>query len=490
LFRRQEAAFDETVRALPAAKIPERTGYEFGIPPGGLNEYRQGLGQATTTDRRALMRELFDMYTQCPWSWSCVNAIARTITAGGLVTDWNGDDGEGDQKVPPKPFAVLALERLLNFCNEKDDIRQLTRKAIIDLEVFGDAFIEVVWLGDLPVALYNLDSPSMLPDTDEHGMVKGYVQLTDMGQRAEFEPREVIHIGLDAPRGGPWGISPTQAALLPITEWLFAAANGKEYFRKGMPPYVHVDFPAGMSVTETNKWFAQHAQQNLGPRNLGRPLGTKGGAKVEELQTGKVTDIIAFKNQARDEIIATYGVPPSKAGVIESGNLGGGTGEDQDKTYHIDTCDPIAQILLEKLNFAIVFQGFGIEDWHVKFKDVDYRASTVIETIRDMRLRNGSWILNRYRAEIGEPPVAGGDDAVLVDRQNIVMWSDMNAMSKANVAAKGAPAVSAGEQPPGGEPLADPDKADTDQPLTVPERWQQEYRSRFGEAMRELEGVR
>ncbi len=48
----------------------------------------------------------------------------------------------------------------------------------------------------------------------------------------------------------------------------------------------------------------------------------------------------------------------------------------------------------------------------------------------------------------------GGDDAVLVDRQNLVLWSDMKAISAANVARKGAPAVAAGEQPPNDEPMA------------------------------------
>jgi hypothetical protein len=77
----------------------------------------------------------------------------------------------------------------------------------------------------------------------------------------------------------------------------------------------------------------------------------------------------------------------------------------------------------------------------------------VVEQIRDTRLRNGAYTLNKYRAEIGVPPVHGGYDAVLVDRQNLVLWSDMQAMSKAMVAGKGAMAVAAGEVPPGGEPM-------------------------------------
>ena len=74
----------------------------------------------------------------------------------------------------------------------------------------------------------------------------------------------------------------------------------------------------------------------------------------------------------------------------------------------------------------------------------------VVEQIRDTRLRNGTWTRNRYAAEIGEPPVDGGDLAVLVDRQNLVLWSDMEAMSKATVAAKN-PAA-AGMLPPGAPP--------------------------------------
>jgi hypothetical protein len=307
---------------------------------------------------------------------------------------------------------------------------------IADLLVFGDAFIEVTWVADIPVALYNLDCPSVAPIADEHGVITSYVQITEFGQRAEFEPREVIHIQLDSPRSGVFGVSPTQAALLPITAWLFAASTGKEIMRKGMPPTIHADFPAGMSQQEMSKWMAQHAQRNLGPRNIGTPIGTKGGALVKELQSEKVAAVETFLDQKRDEIIACYGVPPAKAGVIESGNLGGGTGESQDRTFRVNTCQPIAELVLEKINFAIVQQGFGISGWHLKFNDVDMRDSKTVEEIRDMRLRNGAYTLNRYRTEIGEPSADGGDAAVLVDRENLVLWADMPAMSKAVVAAK------------------------------------------------------
>lgn len=439
-------------------KFVVRSGIEYGIPDGGLTESNQGVGAATQTDRRSLLEQLYEAYVACPWAWGCVQVIAKTITAGGLTTDWDSDTGEGDQDEPEKPGSVLALERLLAYVNPEEDIRQLLRNVITDLLVFGDAFLEIVWWQSQPVALYSLDCPSMLPLADKHGTVTGYVQVTELGQRAEFEPRDVIHISLDAPRGGIFGVSPTQAALLPITAWLFAASTGKEMFRKGLPPQIHADFPAGTSQPEMNKWSAQYSARHIGPRNLGVPVMTKGGAALKELQAGKVGDVLTFLDQKRDEILANYGVPPAKVSVIESGNLGGGTGEAQDKTFRVNTCQPIAELVLEKLQFYIAKQGFGVEGWKLKFGEVDWRDSLVIEQIRDMRLRNGSWIQNRYRADIGEPPIEGGDKAVLVDRQNLVLWEDMGAMSKAIVAAKNAPAataqaaIAAGMAPPGQQP--------------------------------------
>jgi hypothetical protein len=101
--RREQPLFEAAPRAALPVKTPERAGYEYGVPRGGLTEYSQGLGVSTQTDRRSLMQQLYEAYLACPWSWASVNAIARTITAGGLTMDWDTDDGEGDQDQPDKP---------------------------------------------------------------------------------------------------------------------------------------------------------------------------------------------------------------------------------------------------------------------------------------------------------------------------------------------------------------------------------------------------
>lgn len=457
---RRKAAVAEAAAPVAAPATVSRAGFEYGIGPDGLHEWSQSMGSATQTDRRSLLQQLYESYLACSWSWACVNAISRTITAGGLMFDWDTDDGEGDQEQPDKPPEVLACEKLFQFTNKREDIRQLMRSVIADLLVFGDAFIEIVWLAGYPVALYSLDSPSMNVIADSHGEVTAYVQVTEFGQRAEFAPDEVIHISLDSPRSGLFGVSPTQAALLPITTWLFTAATLKETFRKGNPVTIHVDHPQAMSDPEVNRWTARYMQRNIGPRNIGVPVNTRNGGTVKELAASRIDEFLHTLDQKRDEILATYGVPPAEATVIESGNLGGGTGESQRKTFLINTCGPIAALVLEKINYHLVRRGFNIQGWHVKFGEVDMRDSKTIEEIRDIRLRNGSWVLNKYRTEIGEPPVDGGDIAILVDRQNLVQWKDMAAASTAGIAMK----LKGTTLEPTGEPG---EETDTETPLIL-----------------------
>lgn len=409
-----------------------RIGYEYGTT---LMPTTPKNAAAFSQERLQILQQLHQSYLTCPWVAAPIDLIARTVTAGGLQVVPNAaTDGE----VPPDSPAVSRLKRLIRWTNPREDMVQLLRSAVIDLNLFGDAYIEVVTLLGEPVALYSLDATTMTVVADAHGEVTGYIQQVDGvgGSRsAEFDVDQVIHISLDAPRGGVYGVGPAQKALLPVTAWLFCEATIKECFRRGDPPRLHVEL-GHKTDTDVQKWREQYMVFNLGPKAVGTPVITTGGGTVGVLDPRKVQDYLAASKQLRDEIIAVFGVPPAKLGIIEAGNLGGGTAEGQDKTFRVNTVIPIANLLLEKLNFHLVLLGFGITDSHLEFGEIDYRDSAVVENIRDMRLRNGAYVLNRYRSEIGEPPVDGGNDPVLVDRQNLVKWADMDAASKATIASK------------------------------------------------------
>jgi hypothetical protein len=176
------------------------------------------------------------------------------------------------------------------------------------------------------------------------------------------------------------------------------------------------------------------------------------------LKAYAVKEYLETLDQKRDEILSGYGVPPSKVGVIESGNLGGGTGTSQDKTFRVNTCGPTAEAVLEKLVFHLLREAFGISDeWTLRFGDIDWRDDKTVDDISSQRLRDGRWTLNRSRAEIGEPPVDGGDSPVIIDRANLVLWSDLQEFSRAQIDKNEQGAIAAGLVLPAGRSPQTPD---------------------------------
>lgn len=420
------------------AKQVRRKGFEFGVP---LTAEQPSAQMAASAERQQMLQHLHDAYSTCTWMSSAIGVIARTVTAGGLQVV--PDEYVPENEVPPEPPEVQRLRRLMKFTNPTEDIIQLLRTVIVSLMLFGDAYIEVVRLFGEPVALYLLDSTTMTVICDSHGEVEGYRQDVDGLRQAVFKVEDVIHISLDTPRGGLYGVGPAQLALLPVTAWIFTMATIQETFRRGDPPRVHVDL-AHFEDNDVQRWREQHQVFNLGPKAVGNPIITTGAGTVNVLSPHQIMDYLETERQLRDQIISAFGVPPAKVGIVETGNIGGGSGEAQNKSFQVNTIIPTANLLLEKFNFHVVQQGFKITGWHVEFAEVDFRDSLTVEQVRELRLKYGAYSVNDWRAELGKPPIPGGDVNILDTRTGIIAWDDMEAMSKASIANKAAPLTAAG----------------------------------------------
>lgn len=505
------------------------------MPIGGTETNERARTNAGS--RQQLMDQLYQAYLACAPASACIDATARTVTAGGLqlVPD------DGDTSDETRPPAIQQLDALMRNVNHQEDLVQLCRSTITDLLTFGDGFVEVGEIATIPAALWTLDGTTMTVKADEHGNVVGYYQMVDGMRDTPFDMDDVMHISLDSPRGGVYGVSPMQKLMVPITSWLFTMATIKEYMRQGAPPRIAVDLGKDTKGPDVERWWQQYKSRNLGARNMGAPIitrvhpaGSAGEPPIKELGVSVVNDMLLTANNLRDQIISGFGMTPAMIGIIESGNLGGGTGESQARTFHFGTVLPLQSLLLEKLNYRLLIKQ-GVVGWKFQFGEVEYRDSVVVENIRDQRLRNGSWTLDDYLSDIGQKPVGpagGGNLHVLVDRQNIVLWTDMEAMSKATVdkgnqsaitagvvapaAPEGPNAQSAGEKPDPPappapvvvQPAAKPDDAEpAEKPaasggaakVPVPkesapqrdarlldEAWQQQYRAQRRRVLKEL----
>src|SRR3989338_4759283 len=92
--------------------------------------------------------------------------------------------------------------------------------------------------------------------------------------------------------------------------------------------------------------------------------------EIEFKQIGvnqKDMEFLQLREFTRNEILAVYGVPPGKVSIIESGNIGAGSGEHQTQTFYEETILPFQMRVAEKITKHIVRQGFDIQDWSFQF---------------------------------------------------------------------------------------------------------------------------
>lgn len=455
-WRRNEINEAVSMATSGVVKAPTRAGYMADIPRGGASEFNQGYTQiGGATDRRTLMEQLQALYVNCPWSKACVDSVARFCSAGGMNIEPDNASKERLETVR-LPSQAQKAQALFDFVNPQQNFRQMMRMIFVDLLIYGDSFIEVVWALGEPVALYPLPCVQMLVLADEHGVVGaqemdrgfGYMQRTDTDRKAKFEPHQVIHIKSDSPRGGLYGLGPTEGAVHSITTWLFAEGLIKSLMKRGNPPNIGIAWDPDLADGEIKRFSQQYASRNLGPDNVGNPIEVKGKTEVHEFAQSKLAELDAVKGICRDEMCGEYGVSPAIVNIIESGNLGGGTGSSQFKNFRVNTCGPLEELVLEAFTFAILEQGFGVEDHRCTFDEIDWRDDETIEKIRTMRVERGGWTPNRYKDDIGEPPEEGGDQSLIILSRDVVPLHDIGAKA---LAAPGAlPAeIGADSTPPG-----------------------------------------
>lgn len=416
-------------------KAPQRLGYAEGVPIGGASSTQPGDSWAgDSSNRQARMDQLLGLYVNCYPVSVAIDVIAKTATAGGLTPRPIRDMNSPVNIKQKPPAGVVAVTKLLRYVNPSMDARQLMRGVLTDMYIYGDSFTEVVYLKGAPLALYPLDPATITVLTDDHGDPTGYYQQTKRNKTANFSLSQVIHVRFDAPGNTIYGLSPIEKLILPVTTWIFGASLLRMTFMKGDPLRAHIDWPISLPDVDRQRFQDQYRTRNLGLSNIGTLLETKGGATVMELGTNNIAVWRSNQADVRDEILSGLGVPRSKAGVSQPGGLGGGVGVSEDRNFRINTIGPAQELVLEKFSFKLLYQAYGVEDWALYFGTVDWRDDYILEQIRDLRIRNGTWSVNRARADIGEPPVPGGDVAILVDRQNMVVIRDLDALSQANLA--------------------------------------------------------
>src|SRR6266516_496564 len=312
-----------------------------------------------------------------------------------LSLAWDENEGMGQEDTHDRLKEFCLAVKLLRFLRATSD----------DLEIYGESYAEIVPGGLFP-QLHSLDCPSITYQLDEHGTILGYTQmLTQSNKKVQFKPEQIIRWWLPSKRAKMISFSPIEKLVNPTYADKSMVDWSQMFFRKGTRPSAWIQLGPESDVEDARTFVKFYKENYTGEQNAHVPPVMWGGAQLHEYGKGPIDiDFHGGRVFSREEILAGYGVPPASIGIIESGNIGGGSGEDQDKSLRLNTVDPIKQLILEEFNQRIVVGVLGITDWIVNTKYADYRSDTQIVEVQQKRIFSGLSTPDEERQDSGKTP--------------------------------------------------------------------------------------
>ena len=275
---------------------------------------------------------------------------------------------------------------------------------IRSFEGTGDAFIEVnyeeLFQHKVPTGLTFIPSELLkwYPDTEQWG----YRQ-----EDIRYEPEELIHIHEPniSLKSSKWGMCKIDKIGLAISiMFLGMKYNKKVMENDGLDPKAVISFDKDMPneafESELTRLYALKEEQKKGGT-----LAIKGGQFTSAATNNKDMDWNNLLEKCRDMIITAYGAQPAMVGVIETANLGTGSGESQKKNFK-DTLQGRTAFIEGAFNKTLGRNGF---EEVFKFSDLDIEDKLNRAQIENIRLTNGSLSINEVRSSYGEEPVPWGN---------------------------------------------------------------------------------
>lgn len=187
---------------------------------------------------------------------------------------------------------------------------------------------------------------------------------------------------------------PMYAVLLEGNSWNEETINViRDFFRRELPGNYHstlaIEVPTGGKVT--------FQQISMIEKQLSQSVQT-------------------YQRQTRDVVISVHGMTPAIVGIIESGNLGGGTGSTQMEMVKTTVIKPRQEELEWLFNKFIVGYGLNLKYVMVKFDEVDTQDEEKVQdavTKLYSSPQRSTITLNEAREMLRKPPIdAEGADKI------------------------------------------------------------------------------
>ena len=282
----------------------------------------------------------------------------------------------------------------------EETFSSLIKQIVPSWKVTGDAFIEVnhdALFNNVPNGFKFIPTELMGYDYTQDAWClrnTGYI----------FEPENIIHIyepKIEI-RGSKWGTSLIDTIAQNITLEVLGLNHNKDIFENhGLDPRGVLNFDKDLKPQQVKENIIRLKKQ----KNKKGVITGQGMNYQTTNNSNKDMEFLELIRYSRDCIITMFGVPPAKVDIIETANLGTGSGESQDKNFG-KVINSTCTVIEDAFNKNLGRSGFQ-ELFEIIREDHENKLNRA--EIEDKQLRNGTTFINEVRSGYGLPPVDWGN---------------------------------------------------------------------------------
>lgn len=376
---------------LPGLRRPER----YSLYDLFMEEYSWAL---TTIPDKQLgdLRTYYQAFKTNVWVRRCCGVTCDEMLAEGFRIN-------NPNKTQVNYERVNYLTDLFNAPAGKyaeETFSSLIKQIVPSWKVTGDAFIEV----NHDQVFDNVPNGFKFIPTE----LIGYNHENDAwcirNSGYVFEPENIIHVyepSIEL-RGNKWGTSLIDAVAMNISLEVIGLNHNHDVFKNhGLDPRGVITFDKDLKPQQVKENIHRLKKE----KNKKGIIAMQGGNYQQTNNTNKDMEFLELIKYSRDCIITQFGVPPAKVDIIETANLGTGSGESQDKNFG-KVINSNCKVIEDAFNKNLGRSGF---QEIFEFIREDHENKLNRAEIEDKQLRNGTTYINEVRSGYGLEPVDWGN---------------------------------------------------------------------------------
>ena len=215
-----------------------------------------------------------------------------------------------------------------------------------------------------------------------------------------FEDENLIHIQRPNPnfKDQHYGVSLVDSCA----EYIALQFNAIKYnnsilTNNGLSPDTILSYDSDVSEANFNAEVQRLQVMKEEADRTGGMLVTRGASFQTASNTNKDMNYLELMKFCRDNIIHNFGVPPQVYGIVETANLGSGSGDSQKKDWK-NTFEGESKFVEDAFNTAFKREGFSER---FRYGTIDVEDELYNAQIHSIQIQNGIKTRDEIRNELG-----------------------------------------------------------------------------------------